>query len=238
MLNATSCIDGKRYCNTKKDLYNLRMVSDDLCRKYGLSIVEEKSYQSKGRNQYYYDKALIISIKQDIDEAIKVSLTRSAFLNQLAFEGYGIIQAGNEIALRHPAHEKLIPLARLGNGYQQNDIDQKILGQYKSAPNRSIYEKKGFDIAPYFQRYQKKQLKGLQKLYIQYQFKLGILPKRNNTRPKYSKELKEAIRKLDDISNQTILLCKNNIETIEHLNQHQTLLQEQLNDLTSKRLQW
>lgn len=52
-----------------------------------------------------------------------------------------------------------------------------------------------------------------------------------------SLELKKAIRKLDDISNQTILLCKNNIETLEHIHQHQTLLQEQLNVLISKRLQ-
>lgn len=118
VLNATSCVDGKRYCNTKKDLYDLRVVSDDLCRKY-----------------------------------------------------------------------------------------------------------------------ERKELNGFQKLYVYYQFKLGILPKSNHTRPKYTKELRQAMKQLDHISNETILLCKNNIETLGQLNQYKIALQEQLSHLESKRLQ-
>lgn len=74
-------------------------------------------------------------------------------------------------------------------------------------------------------------------MYVHYQFKLGILPKSNHTRPKYSKELRQAMKQLDNISNETILLCKNNIETLEKLNQYKMPLQEQLNHLESKRLQ-
>lgn len=85
VLNATSCVDGKRYCHTKKDLYNLHIVSDDLCRQYG-SVIEEKAYQSKTRQQYYYEKLLESLVKNDINEAVKVSTTRTNFFNQLQFE--------------------------------------------------------------------------------------------------------------------------------------------------------
>ncbi|MEG0528350.1 MAG: relaxase/mobilization nuclease domain-containing protein [Longicatena sp.] len=237
VLNATSCVDGKRYCNTKKDLYNLRVVSDDLCRQYGLSVVEEKAYQSKTRQQYHHEKSLTSIIKKDINEAIKVSRTKTSFFNQLELEGYEIINVDNEIGLKHYAHDKVIVLSNLGDEYSLENIINRVVYQQNFSMDKTIYSKKGFNIEPYFRKYEKKELNGFQKLYVYYQFKLGILPKLNHTRPKYSKELRQAMKQLDYISNETILLCKNNIETLEQLNQHKTVLQEQLSHLESKRLQ-
>lgn len=237
VLNATSCVDGKRYCNTKKDLYNMRTVSDDLCRHYGLSVVEEKAYQSKTRQQYYHEKSLESIMKIDIDEAIKVSRTKTTFINQLELEGYEIINLDNEMGLKHYANEKVIILSSLGDEYILDNIINKIVHQQNFNMDKSIYSKKGFNVEPYFRKYERKELTGFQRLYIYYQFKLGILPKSNHTKPKYSKELRQAMKQLDSISNETILLCKNNIETIEQLNQYETLIQEQLSLLESKRLQ-
>lgn len=42
LVNSTSFKNGKRYCNSYKDIYNMRKVSDELCLQYGLSIVEER----------------------------------------------------------------------------------------------------------------------------------------------------------------------------------------------------
>ncbi len=200
-------------------------------------MIEEKAYQSKTRQRYYHEKSLEVLMKKDIDEAIKVSTTRTNFFNQLQFEGYEIKQIDNDIGLKHHAHEQWITLSSLGKEYSQISIDNKILNQQLPTSNKSIYSKKGFDIQPYWQKHQRKELKGLQRLYIHYQFKLGILPRLNNTRPKYSKELRQAIKEMDNLSNETILLCKNNIEIFEQLKQYQEPLQEQCNDLISKRLQ-
>lgn len=237
VLNATSCVNGKRYCNTKKDLYNMRTVSDDLCRHYGLSVVEEKAYQSKTRQQYYHEKSLESIMKRDVDEAIKVSRTRTTFFNQLELEGYEIINVDNEMGLKHYAHDKIIILSSLGDEYIFDNIINKIVHQQNFSMDKTIYSKKGYNIEPHFRKYERKELNGFQKLYINYQFKLGILPKTNHTRPKYSKELRQAMKQLDNISNETILLCKNNIETIEHLNQYKMPLQEQLSLFENKRLQ-
>lgn len=227
VLNATSCVDGKRYCNTKKDLYNLRTISDDLCRHYGLSVVEEKDYQSKTRQQYYHEKSLESFMKRDIDEAIKVSRTKTTFINQLELEGYEIINVDNEIGLKHYAYDKVIVLSNLGDEYSLESIINRIVHQQNFSMDKTIYLKKDFNIEPYFRKYERKELTGFQKLYIYYQFKLGILPKSNLIKPKYSKELRQSMKQLDNISNETILLCKNNIETLGQLNQHKTVLQEQ-----------
>ena len=213
----------------------MRTVSDDLCRQYGLSVIEEKAYQSKTRQQYYHEKSLESLMKKDIDEAIKVSMTRTNVFYQLQFEGYEIKQIDNEIALKHHAHEQWIALSSLGKAYSLASIDKKILNQQLPTANKTIYSKKEFDIQPYCQKYQRKELNGLQRLYIHYQFKLGILPILKNTKPKYSKELKKAIKEMENLSNETIILCKNNIETFEQLKQYQEPLQEQYNDLISKR---
>lgn len=237
VLNATSCVDGKRYCNTKRDLYDLRSVSDNLCRKYGLSVVEEKAYQSKTRQQYYHEKSLESIMKRDIDEAIKVSRSKTTFFNQLELEGYEIININNQIGLKHYAHDTVVTISNLGTEYSLDNIINKIVYQQNFNMDKTIYSKKRFNIEPFFRKYERNKLNGFQKLYIHYQFKLGILPKSNHTRPKYSKELRQAMRQLDNISNEMILLCDNRIETLEQLNQHKTALQEQLNHLESKRLQ-
>ena len=41
VLNPVSIVDGKRYHNSMKDIYQLREVSDEICKEYGLSIVEK-----------------------------------------------------------------------------------------------------------------------------------------------------------------------------------------------------
>lgn len=40
VLNSVSFVDGKRFCNTKKDYAVMRNTSDKLCDEYGLSILK------------------------------------------------------------------------------------------------------------------------------------------------------------------------------------------------------
>ncbi len=60
----------------------------------------------------------------------------------------------------------------------------------------------GFDVRPYYQKYEKRELSGLQKLYFHYLYILRIIPK-NQAHPvnkMYRKEQIEALKKLDEIS--------------------------------------
>lgn len=130
-----------------------------------------------------------------------------------------------------------IILSNLGDEYILDNITNKIVNQQNFSMDKTIYSKKDFNIESYFRKYERKELTGFQKLYVYYQFKLGILPKSNQRKPYYSKELRQAMKQLDNISNETILLCNNNIETLEQLNQYKMPLQEQLSLLESKRIQ-
>ena len=72
LINSTSFVDGKRFCNTKKDYWNMRNTSDELCKEYGLSVIEDSSYGSKKLN-YHIIKTYMNDIKKDIDALVKES---------------------------------------------------------------------------------------------------------------------------------------------------------------------
>lgn len=238
LLNSTSYVNGKRFCNTKHDRHMMMNTSDKLCCENGLSVIEEKEHRSQSRGQYRNEQSVRSKVKKDIDELIKVSFTETQFFNHLEFEGYEIKRMNNNVSLRHPQHKKFIRLSSLGEDYRREYIIDKIMkNEMHQLEKNTIYEQKGFDITPYYQKYKMKKLTGFQRLYLHYQYKLGIIPRRSNTRPKYTKELREAIRKIDEISNQTILLCEHNIETLRQLEQYQEPLEAQLNKLINLRQQ-
>lgn len=238
LLNSTSFLDGKRYCNTYNDIQKMRNVSDELCREHGLSVIEQRKNVSKSRGSYFKNETLRSLIKEDIDEALNICFTKTQFLNELELLGYEVEIKEKNISVLHPLAKKPIRLKSLGSNYTNEKIIERILdtekGQYNYFP---MYDKLGFNIRPYYEKYKRKQLTGLQRLFLHYQYILKIIPKDNRTRPsqKYSKEYIEAIKKMDSFSRQTILICKNNIETLDDLNQFVDKTKSDLSQLEKTR---
>ena len=236
LINATSFVDGKRYQNNYKDLYKMKEVNDEICKKHNLSVVEKQKHHSKNKNQYYADKTFKSLVKEDVNEALKVSFTMRQFVNEMQLAGYEIKVTDNNISVKHACFNKFIRLKSLGNDYTNDAIIDRILEFEKEKPlYSSIYSKKNFDIKPYYTKYQNKQLTGLQRLFLYYQYVLGILPKDNRRSIKYSDELKEAMKHIDEISEQTIFVCKNNISDIVSLNRYKVDAENTLNELIKQR---
>lgn len=234
LINATSFVDGKRYCNTNKDIHNMRNISDEICRKYNLSVIENPQRGGKSRAQYFHEKTLKEMVRESIDFAISVSFTKKQFLNELKLAGYEIKITDKNISVKHPCHNKFIRLKSLGNSYTNERLTERILDLNKEE-NQTIYGKKCFQIKPYFEKMHKGELGKLQRLFLHYQYVLGIIPKDNRVKPKYSDELQEAIRHIDEISNQTILLCKNDIKSIDELQTYVNNVENELNNLIQQR---
>ena len=234
LINATSFVDGKRYCNTNKDIHNMRNISDEICRKYNLSVIENPQRSGKSRAQYFHEKTLKEMVRESIDFAISVSFTKKQFLNELKIAGYEIKITDKNISVKHPCHNKFIRLKSLGNSYTNERLTERILDLNKEE-NQTIYGKKCFQIKPYFEKMHKGELGKLQRLFLHYQYVLGIIPKDNRVKPKYSEELQEAIRHIDEISNQTILLCKNDIKSIDELQTYVNNVENELNNLIQQR---
>lgn len=180
-------------------------------------------------------------IREDIDSAINVSYTDRQFYRELELQGYEIKINERNISVKHPVHQRFVRLKSLGHEYEKEKIFERILDLNKSSGiNRSCYSRYNFNIEPYFIKYKQRKLTGLQRLFLHYQYVLKIIPRDNRTHlsPEYKKELREAVKKLDELSQQTIILCTNNISTIDELNVYVGDLQVQLNSLEKQRTKY
>ena len=204
LLNSTLFVDGKRYCNTYNSVQRIRNISDEICK-------ENKQNKGISRDGYFHERTLKSVVEDYIDKAISITFTTQQFYNELILLGYEIKETQNNIAVKHPFAKKFIRLKSLGNQYTNEKLISQVLElnkqQYSGFP---MYEQQGFDIRPYYKKYQKGQLNGFQRLVLHYQYLLKIIPKDNRTKPKFEvrQERLEAIKNLDSITQQTIILCK------------------------------
>lgn len=238
LINSTSFVDGKRYCNTYNDIQRMRKVSDELCREHGLSVIEQRQYVSKSRGYCFQEKTLRNIVKEDIDEALSISYTLTQFYNELQLLGYQYTIKEKSISVIHPMSRKPIRLKTLGSDYTNERLMERILDNNKIRQDGfERYDRLGFNIRPYFEKYRQGKLTGLQRLFIHYQFKLKILPKINRTRPspEYQEEVIKAAKKLDTISWQTIIICEFKIKTLDDLKVVMNGFEKQIKDLVSKR---
>ena len=238
LINSTSFVDGKRYCNTYNDIQKMRNVSDELCREHGLSVIEQRKNVSKSRGYCFREKTLRSMIKEDIDEAISISYAPTQFYNELQLLGYQYTIKEKSISVIHPMSRKPIRLKTLGSDYTNERLMERILDNNKIRQDGfERYDRLGFNIRPYFEKYRQGKLTGLQRLFIHYQFKLKILPKINRTRPspEYQEEIIKAAKKLDIISWQTIIICEFKIETLDDLKVIMNGFEKQIKELVSIR---
>ena len=219
LINATSFVDGKRYQNNYKELYEMRKINDEICKEYDLSIVDKQKNHGKSKSQYYVEKTYRDIVKEDVDNAVNCSFVFSQFTNELELMGYEIKITENNISVKHPCYDKFIRIKSFGRDYTNEAIKERVYELYKSKPLFStIYDKKKFNIQPFIKKYEYRRLFGLPRLYINYQYKIGLIVKNNRKTVKHKEELKDAWKHINEITDQTILICKNNIESVEQLN--------------------
>lgn len=66
VLNSVSFLDGKRFCNTKKDYALMRKTSDRLCEEYGLHVLKQEDKYTKYATSSLYKELM----RDAIDYAI------------------------------------------------------------------------------------------------------------------------------------------------------------------------
>ena len=219
VLNSVSYKDGKRYNDCKGTYDLLRHTSDRLCQEYGLSVIENPQ-RSKRRSYDAWQaerdgKATWWSIvRNDMDIAIRQSVSMQAFIRHLKSLGYEI-KSGKYLAVRPQGKERYIRLKTLGYNYTEDAIKRRILSQH--LPEHII---KPIRPAIMHAKYRgdsklmKPTIKGLRALYFYYLYLLRKAQRQPESAPFL---LREDVRKMDEFSEQSKLLCKHRIETKKQL---------------------
>lgn len=134
VVNTVSFIDGIRYHRTGKDYYEMRTVSDALCREYGLSVVEKSQpgkakHYGEWRAEQEQRPTWRGLIRSEIDELIRESVSEKQFYYLLRQKGYAV-KFGKDISVRPPGKERFVRLARnFGAAYTEDGIRRRILSQ-------------------------------------------------------------------------------------------------------------
>lgn len=130
VINTVSYVDGKKYHRTKQDYYQMREVSDRLCKEYGLSVImnpkaKGKSY-AEWRAEFEGRPTVRGTIREAIDIAVSGSGSRLEFLEAMDQMGFIIDQSGKYPKIKHIGGERFVRFNSLGPGYSPEDILERI----------------------------------------------------------------------------------------------------------------
>lgn len=243
VLNTVSFADGIKFHRTEKDYHEMRSMSDELCREYGLSVIQNpQPGKSKQYGEWRAEQEQRPTwrglIRGDIDEVIRQSMTERQFFENLHKKGYEV-KVGKDISVRPPGKDRFVRLARnFGEDYTLEGIRRRILEQ--SRPARPLPEP-----APKTKRYRvsgnwkgRKKVTGFRALYLHYCYLLGVFPKnKQQNKRRLHFLLREDLIKLDAITQEGRLLGTNHIDTAQQLSSYKENLETRIDAVTSQRKQ-
>ena len=136
VINSVSMTDGKKMNENKAMYQKFREVSDDKCREYGLSVIENPNgkripynvYKAKQKGiKTKYDR-----MKEDIDFAITVSTSLNGFFRVMAQKGYtfdNVYDQNRYSTVRYRSDKHGVRLVNLGEQYTLEAIICRIKNQ-------------------------------------------------------------------------------------------------------------
>ncbi|MFF3924020.1 relaxase/mobilization nuclease domain-containing protein [Paenibacillus lactis] len=241
VLNSVSFIDGKRYYDNKASYARMRQVSDRLCKEHALSVIEQpESGKAKHYGEWKAEQENRSTwrglIREDIDTAIAASMTMTQFFATLQKQGYAIKTNVKHLAVRPPGKERFVRLRSLGDDYTEEALKERILQNRmpKRLPPLPLPRRKRVVRVRGSWRSGRK-FSGLQALYLRYLYEIGILPRQRASPRRTHFLLRQELRHLTIITEQTRLLCRRSITTKDELLVYLAGLREEIKQGYSSR---
>lgn len=245
VLNSVSFIDGSKYHNSNVEIALLRETNDDICRRYGLSIIKSTKATtinniSESRiTNYNRNSGKMELIKADVDEAIKQATKYQDFIDILSFKGYYIKKSNGSISVSTPYYNRNIRLARaFGDDYTFDHIRTRIYQSaiydryYRNNNNEKVYKVRIYDGIKIDQ--EKLKTSSFYRLYVHYLYLLGKLPPKIHYEER-TKEYYKEIDKFHKLADEMNIICTNHIESKEDVQILRMKYIEQVTPLKEKR---
>lgn len=242
VVNSISFVDGSR-CHDETSWFKFSPIADEICRKYGLSVVQNPERNPDADYMTQKDLAGMPTrynqLRQTIDEIISHCRNLDDFKYQLRQRGYkyNLNPSRKYWTATPPGSEKSIRLYRLGNEYTNIRITERIRESFESGryspQSRHSYSRQYRMPTREHKLYEKT---SLYRKYLYYCYKLGYLPKQQNRKPsKVHYLLRDDLIKLDRISQEVRLLGNYHIDTAEQLFSFSKHCSESLKQLETER---
>ena len=136
IFNAVDFVDYHAYKSYKRIYYDMREVSDRLCKENGLSVIPPSQNKGMGYKEYTEAKrgtSWKQKLKQTIDRLVITAKDYDDFLRLMQEAGYEI-KTGKYISFRAEAQERFTRSKTIGENYTEERIKERIAGR---TPRRS-----------------------------------------------------------------------------------------------------
>ena len=131
IFNAVDFVDYHAYKSYKRIYYDMREVSDRLCKENGLSVIPPSQNKGMGYKEYTEAKrgtSWKQKLKQTIDRLVITAKDYDDFLRLMQEAGYEI-KTGKYISFRAECQERFTRSKTIGENYTEERIKERIAGR-------------------------------------------------------------------------------------------------------------
>ena len=143
IFNAVDFVDYHAYKSYKRIYYDMREVSDRLCKENGLSVIPPSQNKGMGYKEYTEAKrgtSWKQKLKQTIDRLVITAKDYDDFLRLMQEAGYEI-KTGKYISFRAEGQERFTRSKTIGENYTEERIKERIAGRTPRKSQRQTTSK-------------------------------------------------------------------------------------------------
>ncbi len=246
VVNSVNMFTGKKFNCNKGAYYHFRELSDNLCREYGLTVIEKPTGKTP-RSIYFAEKrgepTKYNVIRQAIDETMEMCINYGQFKKIMLKKGYII---NDEYSRKYPTirsinDKKAVRMYHLGEEYLPKNIANKVEHNpyyYQDRYMEFIHPKKKkqrFKVYKYKGKFKDiSKMSGIDVLFLLLFHLLGLITKRENYKP-LSPEMRREVRKMERYSNTIRLIVTEKIKTVDDVKNYILQTERYIEDVTNIR---
>ena len=247
VINSVNMFTGKKFNCNKGAYYHFRELSDELCNKYGLTVIKNPKGKTP-RSIFFAEKrgepTKYNVMRQAIDEAMQMCINYGQFKKIMYKKGYII---NDDRYRKYPTirsinDKKGVRMYHLGEEYLPRNIENKIRQNpyfYQDKYLEYVHPKKKskqYKIYKFIGDFNKiKKLNGIDILFLTLFYLMGILPKDKPRHKPLSPEMRQEVRKLERYTQEITLIVKEKLNTIEDVKCYITQTENKIAEITDIR---
>ena len=257
VVNSVGMWDGKKLEAKYGVYYQLRAMSDRICKEHGLSVVKNPQKHKTARSVYFAEKngepTRFNLMREALDKAMTIASSWNELSTVLRKMGY-VFESGpyhKYATIRSIGSKKGVRTFRLGDEYSKECIEDRLIDNQRdyritrryfefmepytkeyaraNPPTEMYYRKRDF----YFKA---PRVTGYISFFRCVAIVLGIAPMYEKQYQKpLSAECREACRKLDRYTDEVTLVCQEHLETPQDIQDYIVRMNAEIDEVTAVR---
>lgn len=238
---------GKKFNCNKGAYYRFRGLSDELCAENNLTVIKNPKGRTP-RNIYFAEKrgepTKYNLMRKAIDETLEICVSYAQFKKAMYKKGYIINDDPNRkyATIRSINDKKATRMYQLGEQYTPRNIAERVFNNpcyvqeeyYKLVKPKRKYKR--YKVHKYKGSFKSiSKMSGIEVLFLALFYFMGLLPKEKPHYKPLSPEMKRAVRQMERYSNQTRLIVKEKLNTIEDVKSYISQTEKDIAEITQVR---